>query len=574
MTEPPTEQTISPHNTASTICKGFVELDGGRVMHYARRGNGPALVMLHAAPCSAKVMAPLQAEWGDDFTTFAFDLPGFGLSEMIEADVLETRHLADAVAGAVRALGLSRVALYGRHTGAGVAVEMARRHPDLCSMVLTDGYPVFPAPYSAERLKEYLLPIKPVWDGSHLVWAWFRYREQHMFWPWDRPAIAHRADTDVPDVPFLYRGTLELLESGENYPTVYASAFRHPGLAVIDEVTVPVCYGNRPGDSQFKTVARYPKTAWVQIFPRSGTEAAKQEREVLLKYPGASDVPPWSSRLSATEHTGRDYVATRFGPAYVRAAGLPRRGVPVLVLHDLPGSIDEEMGLIEELGRSRPVVGCDMIGNGNSDLPAGQTISIRLLAEHVAAVLDALGIGDVVILATGTAAAVAIELVRAKTARVRGIVFRSPPAIETDQARALAPDYAPDITPQWDGGNFLRLWHHLRDQELWWPWNCRTVACAKPTPPRIEPADLHRRAIALLRQPACYRAIWRAVLDDPLLERLAGLGVPRRLIAHEQDVFAFAAERAARALAVPSPRPVQSGELLAGVVAACLDELQ
>ena len=300
----------------------------GRTLHYIRRGKGPALVLLHAAPCSAKVMAPLQAAWEDDFTTFAFDLPGFGLSEMIDVESLETRHLADAVAGAVRALGLSKVALYGRHTGAGVAVEMARRHPSLCSMVLTDGYPVFPAPYSEERLKEYLLPIKPAWDGSHLVWTWFRYREQHMFWPWDRPVIAHRADTDVPDVPFLYRGTLELLESGANYPTVYASAFRHPGLAVIDEVTVPVCYGNRPGDSQFKTVSRYPKTAWVQIFPRSGAEAAKQEREVLLKYPGTRDVPPWSSRLHAVEDTGRDYVATRFGPAYVRVAGFRRREVP------------------------------------------------------------------------------------------------------------------------------------------------------------------------------------------------------------------------------------------------------
>ena len=241
------------------------------------------------------------------------------------------------------------------------------------------------------------------------------------------------------------------------------------------------------------------------------------------------------------------------------------------MLHDLPGSIDDEAELIEELGARRPVFGCDMIGNGNSDLPAGQTISIRLLAEHVAAVLDALGIGDVVILASGTAAGVAIELARTKSARVRGIVFRSPPAIEADQARALAPDYAPDITPQWDGGNFLRLWHHLRDQELWWPWNCRTVACARRTPPRIDPADLHRRAIALLRQPACYQAIWRAVLDEPLLER-RGLGVPRRLVTHEQDVFAFAAERAARALFGPGAASRAIRGALAGVVADCLDE--
>ena len=97
------------------------------------------------------------------------------------------------------------------------------------------------------------------------------------------------------------------------------------------------------------------------------------------------------------------------------------------MLHDLPGSIDEDAELIEELGRSRPVFGCDMIGNGNSDLPAGKTISIQLFAEHVAAVLDALGIGDLVILASGTAAAVAIELVRTNLPAFAGSCFAHRP---------------------------------------------------------------------------------------------------------------------------------------------------
>jgi hypothetical protein len=34
-----------------------------------------------------------------------------------------------------------------------------------CSMVLTDGFPVFANPYSDERLAEYLKPIEPRWDG-------------------------------------------------------------------------------------------------------------------------------------------------------------------------------------------------------------------------------------------------------------------------------------------------------------------------------------------------------------------------------------------------------------------------
>src|SRR6476620_628629 len=134
------EKEAADNGDLTPIYKGFVEVCGGRV-HYARQGVGPALVMLHAAPCSAKVMEPLQAKWSPFFTTFAFDLPGFGLSDAPAADPVETRHLADTIVAAVRSLGIEVMTLYGRHTGAGVAVEIALRYPDLCAFVLTDGYP-------------------------------------------------------------------------------------------------------------------------------------------------------------------------------------------------------------------------------------------------------------------------------------------------------------------------------------------------------------------------------------------------------------------------------------------------
>src|SRR6187455_1140516 len=139
----------------SKIKRHFVRV-GGRDVHYARAGEGPARVMLHAAPCSFKVMAPIQDIFACDFTTFAIDLPGFGLSSPLPGDTLTTQDLADSILETVNALGLNKIALYGRHTGAGVAVEFARRFPERCSMVLTDGFPVFADPYSDERLAEYL----------------------------------------------------------------------------------------------------------------------------------------------------------------------------------------------------------------------------------------------------------------------------------------------------------------------------------------------------------------------------------------------------------------------------------
>lgn len=532
------------------IRKGFVDV-AGKLVHYVRRGRGPAIVMLHAAPCSARVMASLQEEWGHQFTTFAFDLPGFGLSDMLDAEPLETAHLADAVAGAIRALGLEQVALYGRHTGAGVAVEMAHRHPELCSMVLTDGFPVFATPYSEARIREYMPPIEPVWHGGHLTWVWYRYREQHMFWPWDRPLLAHRAATDVPDTEFLYRGAIEMLESGQNYPRVYASAFRHSGLAMIESVKVPVCYGNRPGDSQFKTVPLYPAGARVKVFSRDASTASAEERAILAERPAAGAVPPWSSRFGQGRAARlRDYIMTRYGVAYVLGAGLNRRETPILLLHDLPGGADLHVEELEALGDIAPVIAPDLFGNGNSVLESSVASTVDVWVDQIIDLLDMLNFGTIRIVAHGTAAAAALAFVRRYPERIARLVLRSPPALEFDSTGEFASNYAPDITPEPDGGNFLRLWHHLRDQELWWPWNKRTLEAARSTVPRIEPAELHRRAVILLKQPERYREIWRATLSNPLLAALAECPCSHAAVVfHEQDIFAFAAQTAAAALA-------------------------
>jgi pimeloyl-ACP methyl ester carboxylesterase len=64
------------------ITKHFVTV-GKRRVHYPRAGSGPALAMLHASPCSAKVMRPLLLVFGERFTCFAFDTPAFGLSDKL-----------------------------------------------------------------------------------------------------------------------------------------------------------------------------------------------------------------------------------------------------------------------------------------------------------------------------------------------------------------------------------------------------------------------------------------------------------------------------------------------------------
>jgi pimeloyl-ACP methyl ester carboxylesterase len=133
-------------------------------------------LLLHASACSAKVMREQLEKFSEGHTAIAFDMPGFGLSDLLPLAQPTTEDLADALAETLTALGIGQAAVYGRHTGAQIAVEFAARHPERCAMALTNGFPVYSAEERTRRLASYLPPIVPAFDGSHLLWLWFRYR--------------------------------------------------------------------------------------------------------------------------------------------------------------------------------------------------------------------------------------------------------------------------------------------------------------------------------------------------------------------------------------------------------------
>ena len=533
---PAADQPIRP------VHKGFVTVDGCR-LNYIRQGEGPAAVLLHASPCSAKVMAPLQALWGQEFTTFAFDLPGFGLSQAPADSEITIAALADLVAGGMRALGLANAALYGRHTGASVCLEIALRHPDLATVLLTDGLPLFAAPYTEERLAEYLPPIVPQWHGGHLTWAFFRYREQHLFWPWDSGDLVHRADADLPSIDFLHRGTLELLEAAGTYARTYRAAFLHQALPRLGAVTVPAYWGNRPGDSQFKTIPRYPDGAPVHVMSRDHDIAAAQELALLRLHKPDGVVPAHRAQFSVGPPPAElhDYIATRHGDVRVWGRGLGHATTPLLYLHDLPGSFDLHETEIIALAQSRPVIAFDLGGNAESvvDAPPDHQMWLDQLDD----VLAVLGWSKFDVHAHGTSAAQALDLAVRHSDRVGAVDLRSPPILTAEERDGFLAHSAPDISPCEDGGYLLRLWHHLRDQQLWYPWFERDHEARRSNEPQIDPAWLTRKAVALLKQPRFYAAIWRDVLSHDVAAAVASCPVPVSISVRPDDVFAPSAQR-------------------------------
>lgn len=116
-----------------------VEVGGLRIA-YRRAGQGPPLVLVHGALGDSRVWRTLLADLADEFTVIAWDAPGCGDSD----DPPETFRLgdyADCLAGVISALDLARPYVLGHSFGAGLALELYRRHRSLPgALVLAGAY--------------------------------------------------------------------------------------------------------------------------------------------------------------------------------------------------------------------------------------------------------------------------------------------------------------------------------------------------------------------------------------------------------------------------------------------------
>ena len=109
------------------------------MLAHERRGDGPALVLIHGIGSRRQVWDPIVAELARHREVITLDLPGFGESPLWpdpttgqampgDAGVVgSVGHLADQVAAFLDQLGLERPELAGSSLGGGITLELGRR---------------------------------------------------------------------------------------------------------------------------------------------------------------------------------------------------------------------------------------------------------------------------------------------------------------------------------------------------------------------------------------------------------------------------------------------------------------
>ncbi len=269
----------------------------GRTLHLRRSGSGPAVVLLHESPRSSAVLVPLAARLARDFTVFALDSPGFGQSDPLPITRPTIQDFADAIVASLKALGVTRAPVYGTHTGAGIAIAIAKRHPDFATGAILDGYPIFTKQEADDFAYLYLKLFEPDWEGQHVARLWSRVRDQYTFFPWYALGRAARIERDPPPPEMQTAVVRDFLAAGSSYAKGYEAAFRMDGARELEDVSVPVTIMCRSDDLLYGHLDRLPSLPPTMDIVRLGPDRAvlaDRVASIFARVPGAFQPSPGS----------------------------------------------------------------------------------------------------------------------------------------------------------------------------------------------------------------------------------------------------------------------------------------
>ncbi len=500
----------------------------GREVYFRYAGSGPPAVLLHESPRSSAALLPLMERLAGRFTVFGFDTPGFGGSDPLPMDRPSSADYADALSEAMTALGIERAPVYGTHTGACIAMDMALGHPERVSVAVLDGYPVFTDAEKEELLREYLPPFRPSWDGAHVAWLWARVRDQFTFFPWYAAGNLGRLPRDPPPLDFHQLVVNDFLRAGDEYRPAYASAFRFEALRPLAAAQTPVAIVAREDDLLFPHLDRLPEALpdRVSLHRLSADRDAWGEAigNIMVANPGQKTAPQPVVNPGGARRVRRRFIETPCGAAHVRFAG-PHNGRAAVLLHRTPGCSAELDDRLARLGRQQPAIAIDLPANGESEASAPHDLAG--IVGWIGGCLRALDIADCDLAGEDTGAVFAAAVAAAGPVRIDRLMLAqssgAPPAPESDATAALCPD----LRPRWDGGHLSAAWYWARDSLLYRRWDARTIAGGWRLPDDPPVGLLHARftgaVLGAQGNEALCRAAHAAELDG-LLNRAARRG--------------------------------------------------
>jgi pimeloyl-ACP methyl ester carboxylesterase len=270
---------------AVPVKRGFVDLPHGQ-MHYRKAGDsGEALLILHASPGSSRQQVRTIEDLAAEARVFAPDTPGNGDSTALFDREPTIPELAAAMLQFLDAVGLDRVRVYGSHTGAAIATELAILAPERVSALVLDGISLMQGEELDEVLTRYAFPFEPDLDGAYLMRLFQFCRDQYLFFPWYRRTRAGRRDGGLGNATDLHAWITEVMKASTTYHLNYRAAFKWPADERLSLVQCPTLVTAAVNDPLYDSSVELEKLladGRFEVLPRLDAEDFRAARKAAI----------------------------------------------------------------------------------------------------------------------------------------------------------------------------------------------------------------------------------------------------------------------------------------------------
>lgn len=115
----------------------YLDVSGRRV-YYTMEGKGAPLLLVHGWGGTSKSLKSLSAFFSAENTVILIDLPGFGQSDLPEAD-WGTPEYAKVIVEVIQKLNLGKIIYFGHSFGASLGIYLTAHYPELFLRLILTG---------------------------------------------------------------------------------------------------------------------------------------------------------------------------------------------------------------------------------------------------------------------------------------------------------------------------------------------------------------------------------------------------------------------------------------------------
>lgn len=224
--------------TKQAIRRAYAQVDG-RQLHYREAGeeSNPTLVLLHQSPSHSAMYETLMHALSHRFHLLAPDTPGFGNSDPLLEKITVAAY-ARAIHDWLWVLNQQADFIFGHHTGAAIAVQLAHDYPGCASALALSGPPLLDE-QQQKNLPALAAPFPVSDSGDHLTQLWQRIRDK---------------DPQAP-LAITEREVISALACRDAYQGSYRAVADQEFAALLPGITCPVLVFAGDADPLYDAVA-------------------------------------------------------------------------------------------------------------------------------------------------------------------------------------------------------------------------------------------------------------------------------------------------------------------------------